>query len=189
MRLIAPSLDCLRLLVAGKLAAAGRGLGVTFQNAIWPDDAEMREGLAVHLGACEQNPRDLLWRVYVIADEFDAIVGHAGFKGGPGRTGELEIYWCVEPRWRGRGIAKASAASLCAHAFANGAVTAVTATIAPQNVPSQHVATALGMQPVGHELKHGLPLWRLKRDTWHPLPTPSLVTIVPHPGIAPDSCS
>jgi RimJ/RimL family protein N-acetyltransferase len=172
VHLIPPSLLCLRLLVAGDLPAAELELGLAFRCAIWPDDAEMREGLAVHLAACEQNPRDLLWRVYLIADERNTIVGHAGFKGGPGRSGEVEIFWCVEPRWRGKGIAKGAAASLCAYAFANGAVTAITATIARQNIASQHVAAALGMEPVERELKHGLPLWRLIRDEWRPGASP-----------------
>ncbi len=168
MYLIAPSLSCLKLLVAGDLPAAARELGLTFQPAIWPDDAEMREGLAVHLLACEQHPRDLQWRVFVIADAHREIVGHAGFKGGPGRSGEVEIYWCVEPPWRGRGIAKAAAAGLCAYAFASGAVGAIAATISRQNVASQNVAVALGMHPVSRETKHGLPLWRVTREEWRP---------------------
>ena len=144
MHLISPSLHCLEHMVAGNLPAAERELGLRFLSAIWPDDAEMREGLAVHLAACAQHPRDLQWRVFVIADKQHTVVGHAGFKGGPGRGGEVEIYWCVEPPWRGQGIAKATAASLCAYAFASGAVTTITATISAQNIPSQCVATALG---------------------------------------------
>ncbi len=141
---------------------------MVFDARIWPDDAEMREGLAVHLAACEREPDDLHWRVFIIADTGDAAVGHAGFKGGPTRGGELEIYWCVETRWRGHGIAKAAAASLCRHAFGHSGVITVTATIARHNVASQHVASALGMTNAG-EIKHGLPLWRITRDEWRPL--------------------
>ncbi len=166
VQLIPPSLVCLRLLVAGDLAEASLETGLLFTGSPWPDDVEMREGLAVHLAVCEQSPRDLPWRVYLIADDSRAVAGHAGFKGGPGRSGELEIYWCVEPRWRQRGIAKAAAGALCSHAFENTAVSAVTATIAWHNVASQHVAGALGMHPVASELKHGLPLWRVDRDGW-----------------------
>ena len=172
MRLISPSLPCLERLVAGDLLAAELELGLAFRCATWPDDAEMREGLAVHLAACRQHSRDLLWRVFMIAGERNDVVGHAGFKGGPARGGEVEIYWCVEPRWRGQGIARAAAASLCAYAFANDAVTVITATIARQNIASQHVAAALGMRPAARELKHGLPLWRLARDEWLPLAAP-----------------
>src|SRR5881394_1289813 len=113
VHLIPSSLACLRLLVAGSLSAAEQESGLVFNARIWPDDAEMREGLSVHLAACERDPDDLLWRVYLIAGGGDHAVGHAGFKGGPTRTGEVEIYWCVEPRWRQQGIATASAASLC----------------------------------------------------------------------------
>ena len=182
VRLINPSLAGLRLLVAGNLVAAGRELGLTFGQSPWPDDPEMREGLAVHLSACEHNPRDLPWRVHLIVDDADAVVGPSGFKGGPGRTGELEIYWCVEPRWRGKEIAKASAATLCAHAFERGAVSAITATIAWHNVPSQHVATALGMHLVERALKHGLPLWRVDRDAWRPVATAHDVQMAPGPA-------
>jgi [ribosomal protein S5]-alanine N-acetyltransferase len=168
VHLISPSLPCLERLVAGDLPAAEMESGLVFPGGTWPDDAEMREGLAVHLAACAQHPRDLQWRVFMIADEQNRVAGHAGFKGAPRRGGEVEIYWCVEPPWRGRAIAKAAAASLCAHAFASGAVTAITATIARQNIASQHVAAALGMHSVGRELKHGLPLWRLTRDEWRP---------------------
>ena len=177
MHLITPSLPCLRQLVAGDLDAASHESGLSFERP-WPDDPEMREGLAVHLSGCEQNPRDLLWRVYMIADDA-LVVGHAGFKGGPGRSGEVEMYWCVEPRWRGRGIAQAAATSLSHYAFSQRAVAAITATIARHNIPSQRVAMALGMHPVRAELKHGLPLWRMARDGWRvpiallPVKTPS----------------
>jgi RimJ/RimL family protein N-acetyltransferase len=167
VHLIPSSLPCLRLLVAGDLAAAELDSGLTFSARIWPDDAEMREGLAVHLAACERDAEDLAWRVYLIAGEHDAAIGHAGFKGGPTRGGELEIYWCVEPRWRGQGIAKAAAASLCRYAFASSAVSVVTATIARNNIASQHVAAALGMYNAG-EVKHGMPLWRVSREQWRP---------------------
>lgn len=180
MQLISLPLSTLRLLAAGDLSAAEMELGLEFPAAKWPDDAEMKEGLAVHLSACEQHPRDLPWRVFVIVDEHDAAAGHAGFKGGPGRGGELEIYWCVEPRWRGKGVAKAAAASLCAHAFGLRTVTAITATISRQNVASQHVAAALGMRPVGRETKYGLPLWRISRDDWcmREMPPNALVPVI-----------
>ena len=168
MHLITPSLPCLRQLVSGNLPAAARESGLEFDGRPWPDDVEMREGLAVHLSSCEHNPRDLLWRVYMIAGDDAIVVGHAGFKGGPSRSGEVEMYWCVEPRYRGKGIGKAAAASLSHYAFEQRAVAAITATIARHNVPSQRVAAALGMREVTHEMKHGLPLWRLSRDAWIP---------------------
>jgi RimJ/RimL family protein N-acetyltransferase len=181
VQLIASTLSSLRLLVAGDLAGAERETGLAFDARTWPDDAEMREGLSVHLAACERDANDLLWRVYLIADERRTAVGHAGFKGGPARSGDVEIYWCVEPRWRGQGIARAAAVALCGHAFASDDVSAVTATIARNNVPSQHVAAALGMFNVG-EVRHGMPLWRVRREEWRPLaaaggkPVPRLVT-------------
>jgi RimJ/RimL family protein N-acetyltransferase len=161
------TLACLRLLVAGDLSGAEQESGLAFGARIWPDDSEMREGLSVHLAACEREPNDLAWRVYLIAGDGDKAVGHAGFKGGPTRTGELEIYWCVEPRWRQRGIATAAAASLCRYAFANETVQSVTATIARTNIASQHVASALGMFNAG-EVRHGMPLWRIARSEWQP---------------------
>ena len=167
VQLLPTTLSCLRQLVAGDLGAAEQESGLVFDTRMWPDDSEMREGLSVHLAACERDADDLAWRVYLIAGAGDAAVGHAGFKGGPTRLGELEIYWCVEPRWRGQGVAKASAASLCRYAFDNDAVKAVTATIARTNVASQHVATALGMTNAG-EVRHGMPLWRLVRAEWRP---------------------
>ncbi|MEP6701758.1 MAG: GNAT family N-acetyltransferase [Betaproteobacteria bacterium] len=167
MHLIPTSLSTLRLLVAGDLAGTERDSGLIFDARVWPDDAEMREGLSVHLSACERSEADALWRVYLIADDNDAALGHAGFKGGPTRGGELEIYWCVEPRWRRCGIATKAAASLCRFAFENPAVMSITATIARHNIASQHVAVALGMFNAG-EMKHGMPLWRVAREAWHP---------------------
>jgi RimJ/RimL family protein N-acetyltransferase len=167
VRLFAAPLACLRDLVAGDLEAAERDSGLAFRARIWPDDTDMREGLSVHLAACERSSGDLAWRVYLIAGDGDTAVGHAGFKGGPTRAGELEIYWCVEPRWRGRGIATAAAASLCEHAFAQPRVAAVTATIARVNIASQHVAVALGMENAG-EVRYGMPLWRVAKGDWHP---------------------
>jgi RimJ/RimL family protein N-acetyltransferase len=72
----------------------------------------------------------------------------------------------VEPRWRGRGIATAAAASLCRYAFDHDNVAGIVATIAPTNIVSQHVAVRLGMHPVAGEMKFGLPLWRLMRGEW-----------------------
>jgi len=167
LRLVASTLPLLRGLATGDLAAAERASGLAFTARTWPDDSEMREGLSVHLAACERDSDDLLWRVYLIAAEHDQAVGHAGFKGGPIRAGELEIYWCVEPRWRGRGIATAAAAGLCQFAFADARVSAITATIARHNVPSQHVAAALGMVNAG-EVRHWMPLWRVRRAQWQP---------------------
>lgn len=169
MYLVPPSMQCLRFLVAGNLAAATRTSGLSFDSRRWPDDVEMREGLSVHLYGCEQNPRDRLWRVYVIAADDETAIGHVGFKGGPSREGELEMYWCVEPRFRQRGIAKAAAVSLAEHAFRQPPVHAIIATIAPHNVPSQRVATAVGMKHADNEVRHGLPLWRLTRDMWRPV--------------------
>ena len=175
MYLVTPSLPCLRQLVAGNLSAATRESGLSFVGHSWPDDVEMREGLAVHLSGCEQNPSDAMWRVYVIAGDDATAIGHAGFKGGPSRNGELEMYWCVEPSWRRRGIARAAATSLGHYAFAEETVAAITATIARNNIASQCVAAALGMQPVVRELKYGLPLWRLPRDAWQSGVAPMLV--------------
>lgn len=166
MRLIAPPLSVLRLLVAGDLAAAGRALGLRFNVAVWPDDSEMRDGLAVHLAAVQGNAADLRWRVFLIVDAAGTVIGHSGFKGGPGRSREIEIYWCVEPQWRGRGVASRAAASLCRHAFEHDNVADIVATIAGTNVASQHVAVRLGMRPVAGEMKFGLPLWHLARGDW-----------------------
>jgi RimJ/RimL family protein N-acetyltransferase len=167
LRLVASTLPLLRGLATGDLAAAERASGLAFTARTWPDDSEMREGLSVHLAACERDPDDLRWRVYLIAGDRDQAVGHAGFKGGPLKGGEVEMYWCVEPRWRGRGIATAAAAGLCQFAFADPRVSAVTATIARHNIPSQHVAAALGMVNAG-EVRHGMPLWRVRRSEWRP---------------------
>ncbi len=171
MRLVPPSIPCLRQLVAGNLPAAGRESGLSF-GRVWPDDHEMREGLAVHLSGCEHNPRDRLWRVYIVADEEATALGHAGFKGGPSRHGEVEMYWCIEPPFRSRGIARAAARSLMQYAFRQAPVRAIIATIARQNVPSQKVALSIGMREVLNEMRHGLPLWRLTRDTWTPAVAP-----------------
>ena len=165
-------MECLRNLVAGNLAAARRASGLSFDSRPWPDDLEMREGLSVHLSGCEQNPRDRLWRVYVIAGDDESAIGHVGFKGGPSRQGELEMYWCVEPHFRQRGIATTAALSLAHHAFRQAAVRMIIATIARHNFPSQRVASAVGMKHVNDELRHGLPLWRLTRDAWRPIAVP-----------------
>ena len=169
MYLVPTSMQCLRHLVAGNLTAAARASGLSFESHPWPDDAEMREGLSVHLSGCQHDPRDREWRVYVIAGDDETAIGHAGFKGGPSPHGEVEMYWCVEPRFRQRGIGTAAAVSLAHYAFRQAAVRAIIATIARHNLPSQRVASAVGMRHIDDELRHGLPLWRLTRDAWRPI--------------------
>ena len=185
MYLVPPSMQCLRHLVAGNLAAATHASGLSFDRRPWPDDVEMREGLSVHLSGCELNPRDRLWRVYVIAADDETAIGHVGFKGGPSRQGELEMYWCIEPPFRQRGIAKAAAVSLADYAFKQPPVHAIIATIARHNVPSQRVASTVGMQNVGNEIRHGLPLWRLTRDMWRPVASTMTVAMPEFEDIRP----
>jgi RimJ/RimL family protein N-acetyltransferase len=60
--------------------------------------------------------------------------------------GVAELAWVVGTEWQGRGIARQAARLVLDHLVAQG-VRHVVAHVHPENVASQHVAAALGLQP------------------------------------------
>lgn len=86
---------------------------------------------------------------YFVRVEDRALVGAGGFAGDPDAGGTAEIGYSVVEHFQRRGYATEAALGLTAYAFANPAVTRVTAETLPHLEASLRVLHKLGFQPAG----------------------------------------
>lgn len=103
------------------------------------------------------------WFFYWVVDpERGRLVGSGGYAGRPDEHGRVYIGYSTYPEDEGKGYASEVAGALVAWALTQSGVTQVRATIKPDNVASQRVATRAGMTRVGEvtDDKEGLlDLW------------------------------
>ena len=162
LTLIPLTLDLLRAAVR-EPAEVGKVLGVRIVPG-WPNAEEM-ELFPWLAGAMERDPGLVEWgQTIVIHDADRALIGTAGFKGGPDETGTVEIGYGVVPSYQGHGYATEAVAGLIAWAFAHPEVARVYADCLPKNQASARVLTKLGLRqlPPSPELLH----WELRRPDW-----------------------
>jgi ribosomal-protein-alanine N-acetyltransferase len=74
------------------------------------------------------------------------LVGSVGFAGHPKDDGVVLLGYSVYPEFEGRGYASEAATAMVEWALAQDRVTAVQATIFPEHVASQRVATKAGLR-------------------------------------------
>lgn len=146
-------------MVAGDTGVAGRSADVVFPTG-WPEDRDARDGLPWHLGHLERDVTHCAWRVRVVVDRASSLViGSVNLKGPPDDRGDVEIGWGIEQSVRGRGYAAEAAAAVARWASTQAGFRSLSATIPDENVPSQRVASRLGMVRTD-ETRRELPLWR-----------------------------
>jgi RimJ/RimL family protein N-acetyltransferase len=138
----------LAALLAGDLDAASAAAGhrlspfLVEENWLWE----------IRLDDINRDPRAADWiAAAVIAEPEGVIVGHGGFHGPPDADGVVEVAYTVAPEHRLRGYARAILAALLARADADPAVTAVRASIRPDNVGSKKVIAGSGFRKVGEQ--------------------------------------
>ena len=136
----------LRALIDGDLVAASASAGV----ALTPYLVDEHWLWRIRLEQIEQDPVSAEWIARAaVAD--GVVVGHGGFHGPPDTDGVVEVAYSVDPRHRRRGFAKAMLRSLLDRADADASVTAVRASIRPDNLGSKATIAGFGFRKVGEQ--------------------------------------
>jgi len=149
VRLIAATLD---LLNAEEIS--GRELATRLNLApppSWPpehNDAATRAWFAEKLRDDPANDGWVAWYVIARYAGAETLAGTAGFTGKP-ENGVVEVGYAIIPELQRRGIATKAVAALCRKAFADPAVTAVTARTFPNLFASQGVLRKAGFTRIG----------------------------------------
>jgi RimJ/RimL family protein N-acetyltransferase len=148
IRFVQLSPVALRALIEGDLEAASAVAGVRMTQFLVDESWLWR----VRLAEVEQDPAAAEWIARAAVAEPDGIVvGHGGFHGPPDPDGVVEVAYSVDPLHRRRGYARAMLKSLLARADADGKVTAVRASIRPDNVGSRATIAGLGFRKIGEQ--------------------------------------
>ncbi|GIF22261.1 hypothetical protein Ate02nite_49910 [Paractinoplanes tereljensis] len=135
----------LRALIDGDLAGASEQAGAALSPYLVAEHWLWR----IRLEQIEGDPASADWIARAaVAD--GQVVGHGGFHGPP-EGGVVEVAYSVDPAFRRRGHAKAMLRSLLERADADPAVTAVRASIRPDNVGSRATIAGFGFRKVGEQ--------------------------------------
>ena len=99
-----------------------------------------------------EDPASAAWITGIVWDpERELAVGRAGFHGPPDADGIVEVAYSVDPAHRRKGYAKAMLRALLERADADPAVTAVRASIRPDNVGSKATIAGFGFKKIGEQ--------------------------------------
>lgn len=148
IRFVQLSPAALTALIDGDLAAASAEAGVALTPYL-VDEAWLWR---VRLADIRQDPRAAEWIARAAVAEPDGVVvGHAGFHGPPDDEGVVEVAYSVDPRHRRRGYARAMLRALLERADADPRVSAVRASIRPDNVGSRATIAGFGFRKIGEQ--------------------------------------
>ncbi|MFD7922400.1 GNAT family N-acetyltransferase [Streptomyces sp. NPDC059740] len=150
VRFVELSGEVMSALLKGDLAAAGGLAGVALTGDFLTERA--RWLWRYRLGQMAADPGRVRWMVrYALLDAEGLVVGHAGFHGPPDEAGTVEIGYFVSAAFRRRGHARAALVELLRRAAAGPEVTAVRATVSPDNAASLATLAGFGFAEVGEQ--------------------------------------
>ena len=148
IRFLKLSPAALAALVVGDLDAASAAAG----HPLTPFLVEEKWLWEIRLDDIAADPQAAEWIARaVIAEPEGVIVGHGGFHGPPDLDGVVEVAYTVAAQYRLRGYAKAILAALLRRADADPRVTAVRASIRPDNLGSRKVIAGFGFRKIGEQ--------------------------------------
>jgi len=98
-----------------------------------------------------EKPRDQPWVTGVVLADGEPV-GQAGFHEAPDESGTVEVGYKIDPAFRGRGLAKATLASLLDRAREAPEVHRVLASVGPWNAVSLHLVRSRGFVVIGEEI-------------------------------------
>ncbi|GAA4969110.1 GNAT family N-acetyltransferase [Actinoplanes utahensis] len=148
IRFLTLSPTVLAALIDGDLEAAGAAAGHPLSSFL----VEERWLWRVRLDDIRRDPEAADWIARaVVAEPEGVIVGHGGFHGPPDEAGRVEVGYTVAPEHRLRGYGKAILAALLERADADPRVTAVRASIRPDNIGSKKVIAGFGFRKIGEQ--------------------------------------
>ena len=133
-------------------------LGVHVPDS-WPGP-DMTEALPFFIEAMEKDPASRVWDGIIIHTSDQVAIGGMGFRGGPDKTGMVEIGYNIIPEYQGQGYATEMAHRLITWAFQTQGIKVITAECLNDNIGSIRVLEKVGMrrlEPEGHLLK-----WELR---------------------------
>ena len=138
----------LTALVAGDLDTASRLSGTTLSAYL----VEERWLWEIRLADIARNAEAAQWIARAaVAEPLGVVVGHGGFHGPPDADGIVEVAYSVDPAHRRKGYARAMLAALLARADGDPQVTAVRASIRPDNVGSKATIAGFGFRKIGEQ--------------------------------------
>jgi RimJ/RimL family protein N-acetyltransferase len=113
--------------LAGGSGALVRALGTSTPEA-WPPELYERDDLE-RLRKVLEDPANAGWGVYYVIErtESPALIGIAGFGGGPNDEGVVQLGYSILPSARRRGFATEAVAALLEHALTHARVKVVVA--------------------------------------------------------------
>ena len=148
IRFVKLSPAALSALVEGDLAAASDAAGIALSQYL-VDESWLWQ---IRLEQIAGDPASLDWiaRPAVAVPE-GVVVVHGGFHGPPDAEGIVEVAYSVDPAFRRRGYARAMLRALLERADADPAVTAVRASIRPDNAGSKATIAGFGFKKIGEQ--------------------------------------
>jgi [ribosomal protein S5]-alanine N-acetyltransferase len=159
LRLLPFSLELKKVTLTQK-ARLAEILGVHVPDS-WPGP-DMTEALPFFIEAMEQDPTGLVWDGIIIHKADQIAIGSIGFKGGPDKSGMVEIGYSIIPEYQGHGYATEMAHRLITWAFQIQEIQVINAECLDDNIGSIRVLEKLGMrrlEPEGNMLK-----WQLRKE-------------------------
>ncbi|GIF02544.1 GNAT family N-acetyltransferase [Actinoplanes siamensis] len=148
IRFVTLSPAALSALVDGDLSAASRAAGTPLSQYLVDENWLWR----IRLDDIGRDPAAAEWIARAAVDDAEGfVVGHGGFHGPPDEDGVVEVAYSVAPEHRRKGYAKAMLRALLERADADPRVTAVRASIRPDNVGSRATIKGFGFRKIGEQ--------------------------------------
>ncbi|MEV6349313.1 GNAT family N-acetyltransferase [Actinoplanes sp. NPDC051851] len=148
VRFVKLSPAALTALVAEDLDAASAAAGLPLSRYLVDENWLWR----VRLDDILRDPAAADWIARAaVAEPEGIVVGHGGFHGPPDERGIVEVAYSVDPQHRRRGYARAMLRSLLERADADPSITAVRASIRPDNIGSRATIAGFGFRKIGEQ--------------------------------------
>jgi RimJ/RimL family protein N-acetyltransferase len=148
IRFVQLSPEALAALIDGDLTAASAAAGAELSQYL-ADEAWLWR---IRLEQVRNDPADAEWIARAaVAEPAGIVVGHGGFHGPPDDDGVIEVAYSVAPEHRRKGYAKAMLKVLLERADADPRVTAVRASIRPDNLGSRATIAGFGFRKIGEQ--------------------------------------
>jgi RimJ/RimL family protein N-acetyltransferase len=148
IRFVQLSPAALTALIDGDLAAASAAAGTGLSEYLVDENWLWR----IRLEQIGRDPASADWVARAaVAEPEGVVIGHGGFHGPPDADGIVEVAYSVDPLHRRQGYAKAMLGELLRRADTDPQVSAVRASIRPDNVASRATIAGFGFRKVGEQ--------------------------------------
>lgn len=149
VRIVQLDLATLRALADGDLDAARAASGLPLTP--WLAGPESSRTWRLRVEQLRDTPGDAGWFTGVVMAG-DLAVGRAGFHAGPSPAGVVEVGYAIDPAHRRCGYGRGALRFMLDRARADRSVTAVLASVSPDNVPSLNLVAQFGFERVGEHI-------------------------------------